>query len=58
MFQNAFIGNVISNIYVGRDALVWQQGSEKLSLEFTIKLPYKIIDIYSPFGQPKTGLKN
>jgi hypothetical protein len=24
MFQKAFIGNVISNIYVDRDALVWQ----------------------------------
>jgi hypothetical protein len=31
-------------MYGGRwDALVWQQCSEKLSVEYTIKLPYKVI---------------
>jgi hypothetical protein len=58
MFQNAFIGNVISNMYVGRDALVCQQCSENLSLEFTIRLPYKVIDIYlSIFFLVKTMLE-
>ena len=43
LFQNAFTGNVAIDIYGGRDALVWQQCSEKLSVEYTIKLPYKVI---------------
>ena len=41
-----FLGNAVSNIYGGRDALVWQWCSENVSLEFTIKFPYKVIDIY------------
>ena len=43
MFQNAFTGNVAIDIYGGRDALVWQQCSEKLSVEYTIILPYNVI---------------
>jgi hypothetical protein len=36
MFQNACTGNVAIYIDGGRDALVWQQCSEKLSIEYTI----------------------
>ena len=43
MFQNACTGNVAIYIDGGRDALVWQQCSEKLSIEYTIILPYKVI---------------
>ena len=43
MFQNAFIGYVAVNIYGSRNALVWQQCSEHVSVEYTIKLPYKFI---------------
>jgi len=43
LFQNAFTGNVAIDIYGGIDALVWQQCSEKLSVEYTIILPYKVI---------------
>ena len=58
MSQNVFIGNVISNTYVGRDALVWQQCSENLFIEFTIKLPYKVVDIYlSIFFSRKTMME-
>ena len=40
MIQNAFTGNIAIDIYGDRDALVWQQWSEKWSVEYTIKLPY------------------
>ena len=46
MGQNAFLGNAVSNIYGDRDALAWQQFSENLSLSFTKKIPYKVIDIF------------
>ena len=45
LIQNAFTGNSAINIYEDRDALVWQQWSEKWSIEYTIKLPYLIIFI-------------
>jgi hypothetical protein len=47
LFQNAFIGNDVSNIHGSRDSLAWQQCSENCSLEFTIKLPFKVISSYS-----------
>ena len=43
MFQNTFKGYVAINIYGGRNALVWQYCSENVSVEYTIKLPYKFI---------------
>ena len=43
MFQNAFIGNVAINIYGGINDFDWQQCSENASVEYTIKLPYKVI---------------
>jgi hypothetical protein len=45
LIQNAFTGNSAIDIYEDRDALVWQQWSEKWSIEYTIKLPYLIIFI-------------
>jgi hypothetical protein len=32
MFQNAFIWNVASNMYGGRDDLVWEKCSENVDL--------------------------
>ena len=43
LFQNTFTGNVAIDIYGGRYFLTWQQCSEKLSVEYTIKLPYKVM---------------
>jgi len=49
LIQNAFTGNIVIDIYGGRDALVWQQCFEKWSVEYTIKLPYKVISLFDIF---------
>jgi hypothetical protein len=49
LIQNAFTGNSAIDIYEDRDALVWQQWSEKWSVEYTIKLPYKVIQLFPIF---------
>ena len=46
LFQNAFIGNVAIYMYEAGVALVWQQCSENLSVEYTMKLPYKVIQLF------------
>ena len=46
IFQSAFTGNVAIDIYGGGGALVWQQCSEKISVQYTIHFRIKSFNYF------------